>query len=539
MAATREAGPSARRRGWAPRLLIAAGLLIAEYLLISLLFDARRLTEQAGGHRIVGYVGDLAVVAMVGAFATLAFRGPSLRADLAAMGEAPPLARSLVPGVLHGVAYGVFLWLTRHNFEAAGAAATPASLALWALVGLGVATTLLLAAVPPSAMRALIPRVAPALAVGLLAGALVFGFGRASEQLWAPLGRGTLATVVWLLEGISSHVLHDMTAMLVGYPGFVVEVAHVCSGFEGIGLITAFLGGYMMIYRRDLRFPHALIVLPLGIVCVWVSNVIRIAALVMIGHRVSPAIALGGFHSKAGWLFFCIVALGFIALTREWRWLSRDQSAAPAGPRHNPTLPYLLPLLVLIAFALITGLWIGDFDTLYPVRIVATVIALWLLRKHYRELGWGLRWEAIAIGVGVFVFWALMVPPERGSPAPAALGEMGVAMAGVWLVFRALGSTLVIPLVEELAFRGYLLRRLQSADFMNVPPERFGAASLVISSLAFGFLHTHWVAGALAGAAYAFAQRRHGKIADAVVAHAVTNGLITLDVLILGAWGLW
>jgi len=32
---------------------------------------------------------------------------------------------------------------------------------------------------------------------------------------------------------------------------------------------------------------------------------------------------------------------------------------------------------------------------------------------------------------------------------------------------------------------------------------------------------------------------RRGKVADAVIAHAVTNALIAADVLILGNWGLW
>jgi hypothetical protein len=43
----------------------------------------------------------------------------------------------------------------------------------------------------------------------------------------------------------------------------------------------------------------------------------------------------------------------------------------------------------------------------------------------------------------------------------------------------------------------------------------------------------------MAGVAYALAQRARGRTADAVVAHAVTNGLITIDVLVFGADWLW
>jgi membrane protease YdiL (CAAX protease family) len=62
---------------------------------------------------------------------------------------------------------------------------------------------------------------------------------------------------------------------------------------------------------------------------------------------------------------------------------------------------------------------------------------------------------------------------------------------------------------------------------------------LLVSSLAFGLLHKRLLAGFLAGLCYALAFRARGRLADAVIAHAVTNAVLVLFALLAGAWGLW
>src|SRR5262249_49689700 len=104
---------------------------------------------------------------------------------------------------------------------------------------------------------------------------------------------------------------------------------------------------------------------------------------------------------------------------------------------------------------------------------------------------------------------------------------------------RVAGFVLLIPIVEEIAFRGYLLRRLISADFTKVPFETQTWKSVLLSSLAFGLLHKHWVLGTLAGYAFAQAQRIRGKMGDAIVAHATSNGAIAAWAMLRQEWSLW
>ena len=98
---------------------------------------------------------------------------------------------------------------------------------------------------------------------------------------------------------------------------------------------------------------------------------------------------------------------------------------------------------------------------------------------------------------------------------------------------------MVVPIAEEWAFRGYLTRRLIAADFESVPPGRFTWVSFLLSSAAFGLLHGRWLAGMLAGLIYAGLTYRRGRVGDAALAHAVTNGLIAATVLATGDWTMW
>jgi CAAX prenyl protease-like protein len=115
---------------------------------------------------------------------------------------------------------------------------------------------------------------------------------------------------------------------------------------------------------------------------------------------------------------------------------------------------------------------------------------------------------------------------------------MPAGLAAVWLIFRVLGSVITVPIAEELAFRGYVLRRLISPDFDKTSP-RFTWLSFLLSSFLFGALHGRWPAGTVAGMFYAWAMYRRGKVTDAIIAHATTNALIAAEVLIFGNWNLW
>jgi CAAX prenyl protease-like protein len=203
-------------------------------------------------------------------------------------------------------------------------------------------------------------------------------------------------------------------------------------------------------------------------------------------------------------------------------------------------------LLALIAAGMIAGAFpTGGFDRYYPVCVAVTLAALWPFRRQYAAMGpWSGSWAAVGVGVLTFVGWMALEPYYRVSSGvvtatPNALASMSRLSALAWLVVRVFGSVVTVPLAEELAFRGFLTRRLIAADFQEVPPGRFTWPSFLGSSIAFGLLHQRWLAGTLAGMAYALVYYRRGRIADAVLAHATTNALIAAWVLTTGDWATW
>ena len=106
---------------------------------------------------------------------------------------------------------------------------------------------------------------------------------------------------------------------------------------------------------------------------------------------------------------------------------------------------------------------------------------------------------------------------DADSGTVAGLRTLAPAWAAVWLGFRVLGAVLTVPLVEELAFRGYVFRRLSGTDPEGL--ERFPWWPLVASSVLFGALHGRWLAGTLAGMGYALAFNRRGRMGDADGGH--------------------
>ena len=142
----------------------------------------------------------------------------------------------------------------------------------------------------------------------------------------------------------------------------------------------------------------------------------------------------------------------------------------------------------------------------------------------------------------MIITWIGFEPLARShpTPAPAALLQASASSRIAWIIFRIIGAVITVPLAEEMAFRGFLLRRLASSDFEAVSWRRFSWLPFLISSAAFGLLHgERWLAGTVAGMIYALVMIRRGRIGEAVAAHAVTNALVAAWVLFTGNWQLW
>jgi len=251
-------------------------------------------------------------------------------------------------------------------------------------------------------------------------------------------------------------------------PGFRVRILSGCSGLEGVGLVLAFLSFYLWWYRDQLRMPRALVLLPIGVVAAWTLNVVRIMVLMLIGVHYRR-LAQGGFHSGAGWILFNALSFGIVAASWQFESLGKEESR-PASQR--------------IEAAFLPGAASRDrrhrhdhayahdgFDFLYPLRVIAALMALVYFRERLATIDW---WPSpsqstVAIGIGFLVF-AIWIAFARGGDAgsPAFVGglrQLPPSQSIFWMTFRVAGALVTVPIAEELAFRGYLIRKFISSDF--------------------------------------------------------------------------
>ncbi len=424
--------------------------------------------------------------------------------------------------------------------------------AAWVIIWLAAAAAICLLWV-----RALIPwRTMVAIVAGawgrLLAGAAVgmtaWTAGYLTQIQWwnlrlAALSGATLKGSAAILKIIDPIVTtsyptpdHPFQPYIIRDGNFAAQVAYECSGYEGVGLLWVFLAAYFWMFRRRLRFPGVLLLVPVATAIIWLANMARIAALVWVGAHVSPGVAVGGFHSFAGTVLFMFISVGTV-LIAERTPLFCEQDAQELPRHRNPAACYLIPFLFFIATRMITGVFtndvLGSIDPFLPVSYLIAVAALWRYRRDYAAMEFGVSTFAILLGAAVFGVWKVM--PQMHINPPEEMEDW----FPYWVAARIIGYVAVTPIVEELAFRGYLARRLMSADFEAVPMRNLSWIAIVISSALFGAMHgALWPVAAIAGAAYALAARRTGRLSDAIVAHAITNALLAIIAISTQSWWL-
>jgi len=425
----------------------------------------------------------------------------------------------------------------------------PGLVALWLLLALAASAALLACLAPWALWRRAAESLGASWAYAFLAAAGAAAAMEWSQSLWRPTARFTFDVVRHLLAPLLPTLRADPSTLILATDRFAVQVADICSGLEGIGLMLAFCGTWLLCFRREYVFPRALVLVPIGVVLIFALNILRLAALVLIGHFGRPEIAIYGFHSQAGWIAFNCAAGGLAFVSRRNPWLNRaacdksGQAELNETQRfENPTAVYLLPLLSLLAAGMLSRAASGSFETLYFLRIPVVLAAFAYSIPRLAGLDWRCSWRALAVGVMVFVLWLLaahrLLPSSRAMPS--ALAAMSPPMRAAWIGARMATGILAVPLAEELAYRGFLLRRFLSADFESVGFSAVGVWPWLISAILFGVVHgALWVPGILAGLLYGLLVIRTGRLGEAVVAHGVTNALIAAAVLDYGQWQLW
>ncbi len=437
---------------------------------------------------------------------------------------------------------------------------------LWLALFPVLAATLILSFLPLKKVLALGSSLRAAWLYAALSSALVvvlrerfrLAWGASSSRIGSAALAAAFSQAQWLLRLFYPHVVQDRATHLLGTDRFLVIVGGTCSGLEGLALMSAFAAVWLIYARRELRLGRALLLIPVALGLMWALNLFRLVALIAIGDAGHPEIATQGFHSEAGWIAFNLVSLGFLFTAQNIQWFRATGLPAavgsgaygPQGSSHFVNVPavYLGPFLAITAASVFSQAASAGFDRFYPLRFLAAIAVLWAFRRHYRTLDWRFSVVGPLTGVGIAAMWLgvhhLFAQPDviatDGSATAASLAALPFAARTAWVTVRVLAAVVTVPIAEELAFRGYLARRLMNPDPESVSFFRLSAWAIAGSSVAFGLVHGHmWLAGILAGVAFGLVARMKGRLGEAVAAHAVANLLIAVVALLRHDYTLW
>ena len=214
----------------------------------------------------------------------------------------------------------------------------------------------------------------------------------------------------------------------------------------------------------------------------------------------------------------------------------------------KPWIPYVLPFAL---FLLLSGP-VRFFPALSPFLYIAKTIIvgalLWFWRHEYAaDISHGLSFRewltALFCGLLVLVIW---IAPEGYLPQfgqnsgfdPHAFGWSKAAAIGL-IAVRLIGAAVVVPVMEELFWRSFLMRYLINPDFRAVPVGAFTWLSFMGVAILFGLEHQRVVVGIIAGLLYGLLLIRQKKLKGVILAHGVTNLGLGIYVLLTESWMFW
>jgi CAAX prenyl protease-like protein len=208
---------------------------------------------------------------------------------------------------------------------------------------------------------------------------------------------------------------------------------------------------------------------------------------------------------------------------------------------------YWIPMIVFGALTLgesyLPAEW---FPAAYLAKAVIVTTTLLVFRTPLREITFDARLllPSIAIGLAVFVVWVgvdkVIDYPRFGTRTGFNPEQLhGSAWWPAFLAIRLYGLVLMVPVMEEIFWRSFLLRYFTQPDFTAIPVGTFSATALWVMVAASALAHPEWVVAIVASLAYALWLRSSRSLFGAIVAHATTNAALGSYVLATREWHYW
>jgi CAAX prenyl protease-like protein len=185
------------------------------------------------------------------------------------------------------------------------------------------------------------------------------------------------------------------------------------------------------------------------------------------------------------------------------------------------------------------------------LRVVVMSAVLWFIARPVIDLRVRHLLATLALGVGVFAVWIapdVLIPNYRHfwlfenalMPKAATSLSIGAGLSWPVLALRMVRAVIIVPIVEELFWRAWMMRWVIDPDFEKIPLGKYTAASFWIVAGLFASEHgPYWDVGLAAGIIYNWWMVRTRSLGDLILAHAVTNFTLSAYVIATGKWEYW
>lgn len=229
-----------------------------------------------------------------------------------------------------------------------------------------------------------------------------------------------------------------------------------------------------------------------------------------------------------------------------------QRSLAPPGPAlQHPAVPYVLPFAAFLLLLAIQD-WVPLPQALeFGLRLVVLGALIWFVSRRVLDVGISNPIGTVLIGLGVFVLWVApdaLIPGYRQSrlfqnPVVGAIHSSlrtGSAEDPLALTLRSIRAIAIVPIVEELFWRGWLMRWIVDPDFEKVPLGKYAPRAFWLVALLFAAEHgPYWDVGLMAGIVYNAWMCKVKRLGDLIWAHAITNAALCAYVLYTHKWEFW
>ncbi len=225
---------------------------------------------------------------------------------------------------------------------------------------------------------------------------------------------------------------------------------------------------------------------------------------------------------------------------------------APALSTRTGTAAYVVPFAVFLVFLLLQRVpaWPAAVDP--PLRLAVMSLTLVVFSRQVISFRANSLLASIALGAGVFLIWiapdvlwpgyrnaALFQNPLTGTLQTHSLDP--ALLADPWMLgLRTIRAVLIVPIIEELFWRAWLMRWLINPHLERVPLGAFQLQAFLATAVLFASEHgPYWDVGLIAGLIYNGWMVRTRSLGDCILAHAVTNGCLCAYVIATQQWQYW